>query len=281
MWDTLILNPMINILLWIYSVIGDFGVAIILFTLLIRLITHPLTVSQLQAQQKMTDFQQSKEWLDIQKKYKDDKQQLQVEQARLMQEKGFNPAASCLPLVIQLPIIFGLYQAIVKVLAVTPVQLLDLALPAHNHVYPFINVANLLPVKSTFLWMELSVSEQVGGLGLPLLGFGLPLLTALVVITQFIQTKAMTPATPPGGDPTAQSMTKAMNLYMPLFMGWISYTLPQGLALYFLVTNLFGVLQYAALGKLNWRNLLPGGAKAEPAKAQAGHSAGKSKGKKS
>jgi YidC/Oxa1 family membrane protein insertase len=52
-------------------------------------------------------------------------------------------------------------------------------------------------------------------------------------------------------------MGKMMNIYMPLFMGWIAYTLASGLALYFFASNLVGIIQYAALGRLNWRNLLP------------------------
>src|SRR5512137_259676 len=116
-WNTIIINPMVNTLLFIYSLVGNFGVAIILFTLLIRLITHPLTVQQLKGTQKMQEMQNSKEWQAIQKKYKDDKQKLQQEQMKLYQEMGINPLGSCLPLLIQFPIIIGLYQAIIRVLA--------------------------------------------------------------------------------------------------------------------------------------------------------------------
>ncbi|MCS6907083.1 MAG: YidC/Oxa1 family membrane protein insertase, partial [Anaerolineales bacterium] len=90
MWDLLIINPMVNTLLFIYSVIGNFGVAIIIFTILIRLITHPLTVSQMRSAQAMQELQKSKEWQEIQKKYKDDKQKLSQEQMRLYQQMGIN-----------------------------------------------------------------------------------------------------------------------------------------------------------------------------------------------
>jgi YidC/Oxa1 family membrane protein insertase len=135
MWDTLIINPMINTLLWIYSVVGhNFGIAIILFTILVRLITHPLTVKQMRSTQAMQEFQKSKRWQDLQKKYKDDKQKLQQEQMKLYQELGVNPLAPCLPTLIQFPVIIGLYQAIIRALAVTPIQLLNLS----QHIYPFI-----------------------------------------------------------------------------------------------------------------------------------------------
>jgi len=112
MWDKLIIEPMLNALLGIYSVVGNFGVAIIIFTVLIRLITHPLTVQQLKGTQKMQELQNSEQYKAIQKKYKDDKEKLAQEQMRIYKEMGFNPLAPCLPTVIQFPIIIGLYQAV-------------------------------------------------------------------------------------------------------------------------------------------------------------------------
>jgi YidC/Oxa1 family membrane protein insertase len=247
MWDTLIINPMINTLLWIYSVVGDFGLAIILFTILIRMITYPLTAQQLKSAQAMQNMQKSKKFQEMQKKYKDNKEKLAQEQMNLYKEMGVNPLGSCLPLIIQFPIIIGLYQGIIRALAVTPIQLLDLS----KHIYPFINVSELIPLNSQFLWMNLSQPER-----LEIFGFGVPVLTILVVISTYLQSKLMTPTAASPGDQGAQ-MSKMMNLYMPLFMGYIAYTLASGLALYFVASNVVGILQYAALGRLNWRNILP------------------------
>ena len=252
MWDLLITNPMINVLLWIYNAIGgNFGIAIILFTVLIRLITHPLTVQQLKGSQKMQEMQNSEKWKAIQKKYKDDKEKLAQEQMQLYKEMGFNPLAPCLPTLIQFPIIIGLYQAITKALATTPIELLQFT----KHVYPFINADKLVPLNSHFLWMDLGQPER-----LVIFGVGIPTLTILVVITTYLQSKLMTPVSANPGDQSAQ-MGKMMNIYMPLFMGWIAYTLSSGLAIYFVASNLFSIAQYAALGKLDWKNLLPGKAK--------------------
>ena len=256
MWNTLILNPMVNGLLWIYGLIGDFGIAIILFTILIRLITQPLNAQQMRSMQKMQELQSSKDWLDIQKKYKDDKQKLQMAQAKLLQDAKINPFGSCLPLVIQFPIIIGLYQALSRAMAVTPNQLLDLS----KRLYPFISGSSLIPIKSHFLWMDLSQPERV-----VIFGFGIPVLAILVVLTQYLQGKLMTPTSSNPQDQSAQ-MSKMMNLYMPLFMGWIAYSLSSGLALYFLATNIISIIQYAAMGKVNWRNLLP--KKALPARTK-------------
>ncbi|MBN1149435.1 MAG: membrane protein insertase YidC [Anaerolineales bacterium] len=255
MWDTLIINPMINTLLWIFSVlnsvgflevIGSFGIAIILFTILVRLLTHPLTAQQMKSTQAMQDMQKSKEWLDLQKKYKNDKQKLQQEQMKLYQQMGVNPLGSCLPTLIQFPIIIGLYQAIIRALAVTPLQMSDL----YIHVYPFIDVAKLLPIDNRFLWMNLSQPERLN-----ILGVGIPILAIFVVVTTYLQSKLMTPTAQPGEQ--GAQMTQAMNLYMPLLMGYLALTFASGLALYFVASNLVTIGQYAAMGKLDWSNLIP------------------------
>ncbi len=109
MWETIIVNPFTNVLLLIYKMIGgNFGIAIILFTILIRVITHPLMASQIKSSTKMTQFQQSKQWQDIQKKYKGDKEKLAQEQMNLYKELGISPFASCLPSLVQIPTHFWL-----------------------------------------------------------------------------------------------------------------------------------------------------------------------------
>jgi YidC/Oxa1 family membrane protein insertase len=246
MWDTIILNPMINTLLWIYSLLGNFGVAIILFTILVRLLTHPLTVQQLKGTTAMQDMQKSKEWQELQKKYKNDKQKLQQEQMKLYQEKGINPLGSCLPTLIQFPIIIGLYQAIIRALGTTPLPMIDLS----NRIYPFINIAHMIPINNRFLWMNLSQPER-----LYLFGVGIPILAIVVVVTTYMQSKLMTPPSQPGEQ--GAQMAQAMNLYMPFLMGYLALTFASGLSLYFVASNLVTIGQYALLGKLNWSNLLP------------------------
>jgi YidC/Oxa1 family membrane protein insertase len=246
-WNMVIINPMVNTLLFIYSLLGNFGIAIILFTLLIRLITHPLTVQQMKGTAKMQEMQNSKEWQATQKKYKDDKQKLQQEQMKMYQEMGINPLGSCLPLFIQFPIIIGLYQAIIRVLAISPLQLSQL----YKNIYPFIDTSKLLPVNNNFLWMNLSQPERFY-----IFGIGIPVLAILVMITTFMQSKLMTPPSQPGQQ--GAGMTQAMNLYMPLLMGYLAYSFASGLSLYFITSNVASIIQYASMGKVNWRNLLPG-----------------------
>jgi YidC/Oxa1 family membrane protein insertase len=194
----------------------------------------------------MQELQQSKAWQDLQKKYKDDKQKLQQEQLKLYQEVGFNPLSGCLPTLIQLPIIFGLYGAIIRALAATPTQLLELA----KHIYPFIS-SSLIPLSSKFLYMNLGQPER---LYLPFLpNIGIPVLTILVVISTYLQNKLMTP---PSTDAQSAQMGKMMSLYMPLLLGYFAYTLASGLALYFVASNLLAIVQYAATGKIDFKKLL-------------------------
>lgn len=244
MWNAF-LSLMINILLFIYQFVGgNFGLAIILFTILIRLALYPLNASQIKSTKQMQDMQNSKKWQDIQKKYKDDREKLSQEQMKLYQEMGVNPFGSCLPTLLQFPIIIGLYQAIIRTLAVSPLQLVNLS----KHIT---NGADLIPIHSQFLWMDLSEPER-----LVVFGFGIPTLAIIVVITQFLQTRLMTPPTAGANDQGAQ-MTKAMSMYMPIFMGWLAYQFSSGLALYFVISNVATIVQYAAMGRLDWDNLIP------------------------
>ena len=251
MWDQFIF-VFVNILLWIYDIIGhNFGVAVILFTILIRVVTWPLNASQMKGAQAMQAMQNDKEWLDIQKKYAKDKEKLSQEQMRIYKERGINPFASCLPTLIQFPIIIGLYQSITRALATTPLSLLQLG----RGLYPFLNIHSIIPLNSRFLWMDLGTPESV-----PLFGFAFPVLAVIVALTTYVQSKLTMPTSTNPNDQTA-AMSNSMALTMPLMLGWFALTFPSGLAVYFITSNLLGILQYAMMGKANWRNLLPGGNK--------------------
>jgi YidC/Oxa1 family membrane protein insertase len=241
MWD-LFISIFINVLLWIYNVIGqNFGIAIILFTILIRVVTWPLNAQQMKGAKAMQDMQNDKEWQAIQKKYAKDKEKLAQEQMRVYREKGINPFGSCLPTLIQFPIIIALYQSIIRALAATPLDLLKLS----RSINPaFLDVTNLIPLNSKFLWMNLGQPEPYY------------ILAVVVAVTTYIQSKL---TLPPSTNPNDQSaaMGQSMTLTMPLMLGWFALTFPSGLAVYFVTSNLLGIIQYAAMGKANWSNLLP------------------------
>jgi YidC/Oxa1 family membrane protein insertase len=257
MWDAF-QNFMINLLLVIYKFIGPdlglpfaFGLAIIIFTILIRLATLPLTIQQQRSTKKMQELQQDKRFQKLQEKYKDDSRKLQEEQMKLYQEAGVNPFSGCLPTLIQLPIIFGLYGAIIRALGDSPIQLLDFA----NRI-TWVS-SSILPLDSDFLWMNLGQPERWAPAFLAnapvfqdifaFLGGGLPVLAIIVVITSFFSTKLTTPPSTTGGQ--GQMTSQIMSLYLPLFMGYFAYTLASGLALYFVVSNFLQIVQSALINR--------------------------------
>ena len=248
----------VNVLIWIYDVVGNnFGLAIILFTILIRIVTWPLNAQQMKGAAAMQELQNDKEWQAIQKKYAKDKEKLAQEQMRIQREKGINPFASCLPTLIQFPVIIALYQSITRALGSTPLDLLKLS----RSLYSFLDTSNLIPLNSKFLWMNLGHPE---GIPLPFdvsfLPYGFPLLAIIVALTTYIQSKLTMPASPNPNDQSA-AMGNMMSVYMPLMLGYFALTFPSGLSVYFITSNVLGIVQYALQGKANWRNLIPGAAK--------------------
>lgn len=243
----------VNVLIWIYDVVGqNFGLAIILFTILIRIVTWPLNAQQMKGAAAMQQLQTDKEWQAIQKKYAKDREKLAQEQMRIYRERKISPFSSCLPTLIQFPIIIALYQSITTALGSTPLDLLKLS---RSIIFPFLNVSDLIPLNSKFLWMDLGQPESIA-----ILGFAFPTLALIVAVTTYIQAKLTMPASATPGDQSA-AMGKMMSIYMPLLLGYFALNFASGLSIYFITSNVLGIIQYAMQGKANWRNLLPGGQK--------------------
>lgn len=229
MWDTFILNPMINGLLLLYDLLGNnFILAIAVFTILIRLVTLPLNLRQQRSSMRMQEMQPQIQ--AIQKKYRDNPQKMQEEFAKV----GYNPTESltgCLPLLIQFPILIGLYQAIITVLGSTPQSLFELT----QRVAPWINLTALLPIENQFMWLNMAQPD-------PLL-----VLPILVFATMFLQQKLLTPPKAKNGssnqDNPAAAMTQSMQYTMPIMFGFFSLQFPAGLSIYFILSNIIGIGQ--------------------------------------
>jgi YidC/Oxa1 family membrane protein insertase len=245
MWDTLILNPLINTMIWLYGLLGNnIFLAILVLTIVIYMITLPLTLQQQKSMQATQELQPKLE--EIKKKYKGEPEKLQAAQMELYKEAGINPFGGCFPLLIQFPILIGLYQAITRSLAASPIQLLDLSQHIYYPVPEFLrwlpNAPALIPLNSRFLWLDLAQPDP---------RFILP---ALVVITTFLTNRMMTPATR-STDPQQQQM-QTMQLMMPIMIGWFSLNFPAGLSIYWVTSNLVRFAQYVATGKANFSNIL-------------------------
>ena len=257
MWD-LILNPFITLLTLLYSVLGhNVVLSIVVFTVLVRLAILPLTAQQQRSSKRMQELQP--ELKKLQEKHKNDREKLAQEQMALYKEHGVNPFGGCFPLLIQFPILIGLYQAIIFTLAATPFQLLDLSgrflLPGLDH---------LVPLENLWLGMDLSqppTNNPTWALALPV----------LVLVTTWAQSKLTVTPTPPSsgsdGRPSqAQAMTQSMTTVMPLMFGFFSLSFSVGLSIYFVISNVIGIIQYSLMGqsKLDLRKLLRRGPTRDP-----------------
>jgi YidC/Oxa1 family membrane protein insertase len=226
-------NPFITALLFLYQYLGqNIVLTIVVFTVVVRLLTYPLTAAQMKSSKSMQELQPRLK--KLQEKHKGDREALGREQMKLYQEHGVNPMAGCLPLVIQFPVLIGLYGAISHSMAATPLQFLDLH---HRLLLP--GLANLIPLQNQFLWLNLGQPDP------------LYILPVLVVATTYLQSKLMTP--PSSGDPKdpSSAMSRQMTLMMPLMIGLFSLQFASGLSIYWVVGNLVSIAQYGAMGKLN------------------------------
>jgi YidC/Oxa1 family membrane protein insertase len=236
-WQTFVVWPLANILISIETFLANLGVyyawgwAIILFTLLVKLLTFPLSLSQIRGMQAQKDLQPRLQ--ELQKKHGKDREKLAQEQMRLYQEAGVNPLSGCLPLVIQMPILFGLYAALV---AVGPMMqnaaffwIPDLAFPQYTI------AGGIIPSWITDLWQAGDFSTLLAYLILPI----------LLVVTQVIMQKWMTPA--PVGNSDSAKMTQNMTMIMTLFFGYFTLQVPAGLTLYWVTSNVLQMLQQWAV----------------------------------
>jgi YidC/Oxa1 family membrane protein insertase len=241
LWNLLILDPMVNVLIWFYGLFGNnYILAILVLTVLIRLITLPLTWQQQKSAASMQQLQP--EIKKIQEKYKGEPEMLQQKTMELYRQAGANPLGGCLPSLIQFPILIGLYQAITRSLAASPLQLIDLSQHIYLNAPAWLpNPADMIPLESRFWWLNLAQPDPL---------FILPI---LVVVTTWLQQKLLTP--PSTADSQAAAMNRSMQLTMPLFIGYISITLPSGLSVYWIVSNIIGFIQYAAMGRASLKNL--------------------------
>jgi len=229
-WDLIILSPMINTLIIVSGFLfNNFGLSIIVLTIIVRGITMPLTLKQTRSTKALQDLQPK--MAELQQKHGKDKQKLAQEQMRMYKESGVNPAGCLLPMLVQLPIWIALFQSIIRVLAVIPEDFLKLS----GHLYTsWPQVFSLVPLNSRFLWLDLAVPDRY--LMLPILVGG----------TMWLSQKMVTPRT---GDPKQQAQSRMMLWMMPMMFAFITMQFPSGLALYWVVSNVIQIgMQYFITG---------------------------------
>lgn len=244
MWD-LIIDPFVTLLTLFYSIFwNDVVLAIVIFTVIVRFLTYPLIVRQQESAKNMQAVQPQLK--KLQEKYKDNREKLAQEQMALYKEAGVNPLGGCFPLLIQFPILIGLYQAIYFALAATPFQLVDLS---ERLLIPGLD--GLIPLQRMWLGMDLT-QPPVPPVN-PTFAILLPL---LVMLTTWLQSKVTLAQSqmPTGGDEggvmnQAQAMTRSMTTIMPIMFGVFALSFSVGLSVYFITSNIIGIIQYSPTGK--------------------------------
>jgi YidC/Oxa1 family membrane protein insertase len=216
-----IVGPLTQLLMLLTGVLRSYGLAIIIFTILVRAVLAPLNLRQLRSAKKMSAL--APKIKELQQKYKGNREELTRAQMALYKEEGVNPAAGCLPLLIQMPILYALFFVFQR-----------LAKPTAGAIY-----------HQPFLWFTLDKPDNLFGhffLGPHSFWGPLPLLAG---VAQWVQSRMMMQ---PTSDPQ-QRTTQQIMQFMPLMIIVFAVNYPSGLALYWVTSTLFSiVLQYFITG---------------------------------
>lgn len=203
-----IVDILFEVLLYFYELTGNYGVAIIILTIIVKIITFPLTHKQLQSTKAIQEIQP--EVKKLQEKYKDDKEKLNEETMKLWKENKVNPLAGCLPLIVQFPVLIAMF----RLLQDTEALFLSKGIMVANDAFLFL-IFDMTQRDTTFI---------------------LPILAGL---TTFLQQKLMT---------TDQSQ-KGLLYMMPIMIAGFSIQFPAGLAMYWVLQNIFSVGQHMLINK--------------------------------
>jgi len=235
-FNNFLINPLTNLFVLLSHLTGSAGIGVIMLTIIIRIVTLPPTLRQMHTTRMMAALQPR--MAEIQKRYKDPRRRSQ-EQMKLYKEAGVNPLGCFSGMLLQFPILIALYRTFSLAVGEAPESLIDL----HARLYAWDFLRNGLPLESNFLWLHLGRPDPI-------------ILPVLVAATTYVlQKTTMLPA----ADEKARAQASMMNMMMPLLFGWITINLPSGLGLYYVLSNIIGVvLQYAYVGggPINWRALV-------------------------
>lgn len=256
LFNHLLIYPLINVQVFIYDVLHALhipyaaGFSIIGLTIIIRIVLYPLTNKQLKASKKMQDL--APHIANVKEKHKGDSKRIQEETMKLYKEHGVNPAAGCLPTLIQLPILIGLYRVLNNLVHLSP-----------NQMVHYINSIVIAPLHISAPWdpyffgipigqsphQLLTNGTKSGIIIFVIVGLAIPVITG---IFQFIQSKMMfspaptnnkLPASKKSNDDFSSVMQKQSAYLFPLMIGFMSFNFPFGLSLYWNTFSIFGIIQ--------------------------------------
>lgn len=245
-WNTALFYPLLNLLVWLYKLTGNFGWAVISLTVALRALMTPLVWNSMKAMKKQQEL--APELAKLKLEYKDKKQELMTAQAELYKKNGINPASGCLPQILQIVVLIALFNAFNLVLKSPTSEVV-------SKLYSF----NQLPANTTIsTWFYNVNLVKPDLINIPGIKFSLPgLIVLLAALVQFLSSKMMMAENPTKADPDdVMASTSEQMIYMfPIMTIIFAYQFPAGLVLYWLVFSLVsGIQQYFATG---WGGLTP------------------------
>ncbi|MBI2017941.1 YidC/Oxa1 family membrane protein insertase [Candidatus Daviesbacteria bacterium] len=252
LFDLLFFGPIINLLVLIYQglaylgIPGALGFSIMVLTLIIRVLVWPFMSSQIKATKKMSELKPHMD--ELKQKHKDDKQALASAQMALYKEHGINPAGGCLPAIIQIPIFIALYQAIINILPGAGGHIDNI-----NRLIYFPQLKLPSTIDPSFFGVNLGVKPSDFATSGVLLLI-IPVVTAALT---FVQSKMMIPSKIkkyPSDSPKEKKekesledsmgqMQSQMSYLMPIMIGYFAFTFPVGLAIYWNMYTILGIIQ--------------------------------------
>lgn len=266
LWNQLLVWPIINILMALYKLFewlhvpGPLGFAVIGLTIIIRLLLYPLMQAQLRSAKKMSALKPHLDALNV--KHKGDKTALQQAQLALYKERGVNPAAGCLPLLIQMPVLIALYNVFYQVLSNGNLE----KLLADINTVLYLPAFGISTLDLTFFGINLGLKPSAWQTQ----GWWLLLVPVVTGLLQWWQSKLMMPASASTKseapnpkqiqksddkkeekkpEDTAMEMQKQMMIITPIMFGYFAFQFPLGLALYWNVFGVFGIIQQLRINR--------------------------------
>lgn len=236
LFDLVLINPLTNLYVALSVLTGNAGLGVILLTIIIRLVTFPMYRKQMHQSRMMAAI--GPRMQDIQKRYKDPKRRSE-EQMKLYKEAGINPIGCFSSMLLQFPILIALYRTFSVAVGEAPEALIKVS----GRLYDIDYLRQGMPLADSFLWFHLGRPDPL-------------VLPVFVAATTYVLQKM---SVLPTNDERQRAQNSMMNLMMPLLFGWITLTLPSGLGLYYVLSNLIGmVMQYLYVGRgpFNWQGLV-------------------------
>lgn len=246
-FDTILVWPITNVLVAVYHVLFflhipyALGFSIIILTIIVRLILYPFTASQLKASRKMQQL--APHISKIKEKHKEDKKRIQEETMSLYKQHGVNPAAGCLPMLVQIPVIWALYAVLQQVVGLSG----SAAVAKINAIVYMSSLRLAHPWDQQFFGIPLGQNPSHLFANMPII-LAVPIITGVL---QYIQSRMMIPPVPATApvvakkkeDDFAQAFQTQSLYLLPIMIGFFSYRFPIGLSLYWNTFTVFGILQ--------------------------------------